>query len=361
MRDWGGLRDCRVVRLNAGLFPPRTYEMELWRQYHLNPITAEATTPDELIALLAGCEALFAISVALPAPVVESLGRCRIISRLGTGTDKIAVEAATRRGILVTNVPYFCIEEQADHTLALLLSLARQIPRMSLALAVGEFAKARELARSNRRISGRTLGLIGFGNSARLVAQRARGFGLRVIACRRNPGAPDARAQALGVDIVDLDRVLHESDYVSLHLPLTPETYHLIDGHALDRMKPGALLINTSRGALVDETALVHALREGRLGGAGLDTFEQIDVFTASEAPPKHPLLELENVVLTPHVAAGSVESSQAVSRGGIENVVAVLSGYWPQPENLVNREVRPRVPLCAFDEQLFETGKEAP
>jgi D-3-phosphoglycerate dehydrogenase len=361
MSHWSGLRDCRVVRLNAELFPPSAYEMELWRQYQLNPIKAEATTPDELIAVLAGCEALFAISVALPAPVVESLGRCRIISRLGTGTDKIAVEAATRRGILVTNVPYFCVEEQADHTLALLLSLARKIPRMSKALAAGEFSQAHELSGSNRRISGRTLGLVGFGNSARLVAQRARGFGLRVIACRRSPGAPDARAQALGVDIVGLDRVLRESDYVSLHLPLTPETYHLIDGQALNKMKPGALLINTSRGALVDETALVHALREGRLGGAGLDTFEQIDVFTASEAPPKHPLLELENVVLTPHVAAGSVESGQAVSRGGIENVVAVLSGLWPQPDNLVNRDVMPRVPLRPFDEQLFTTGKESP
>ena len=359
MRDWSRLEDWRVVRLNAKLFPPSAYEAGLWRQYHLNPIEVEANTPDAIIPWVADCDALFAISVALPAVVVEKLSRCRVISRLGTGTDKIAVEAASQRGILVTNVPYFCVEEQADHTLALLLSLARQIPRMSKAMAAGEFAKARDLARLNQRISGHTLGLVGFGNSARLVAQRAKGFGLRVIACRRHPRAADPRAQAAGVELVDLDTVLRESDYVSLHLPLTAETHHLIDERALRKMKPGALLINTSRGALVDETALVRALQDGRLGGAGLDTFEQIDVFTANEAPPVHPLLELENVVLTPHVAAGSVQAGQAVSRGGIENVAAILSGYWPRPENIVNRGVVPRFPLQAFEESLFDTGKD--
>jgi D-3-phosphoglycerate dehydrogenase len=356
MKDWSSLRDFRVVRLNAALFPPSAYETGLCRQYHLNPIEVEANTPDDIIPRVADCDALFAISVALPAAVVERLDRCRVISRLGTGTDKIAVDVATRRGILVTNVPYFCVEEQADHTLALLLSLARQIPIMSKAMAAGEFGKARNLSRVNQRLDGRTIGLVGFGNSARMVAQRAKGFGLRVIATRRNRTAPNQAAQSLGVEMVDLDTVLRESDYVSLHLPLTPETYHLLDDQALRKMKPGAFLINTARGALVDETALVRALREGRLGGAGLDTFEQIDVFTPNEAPPAHPLLEMENVILTPHVAAGSVQSGQAVSRGGIENVVAILSGYWPPQDNIVNRGVVPRIPLQNYDETLFET-----
>ena len=356
MKDWSGLRDFRVVRLNAALFPPSAYETNLCHQYHLNPIEVEANTPDDIIPWVADCDALFAISVALPAAVVERLERCRVISRLGTGTDKIAVDVATRRGILVTNVPYFCVEEQADHTLALLLSLARQIPVMSKAMAAGEFGRARQLSRVNQRLDGRTLGLVGFGNSARMVAQRAKGFGLRVIATRRNRTASNQAAQSLGVEMVDLDTVLRESDYVSLHLPLTPETYHLIDDQALRKMKPGAFLINTARGALVDESALVRALREGRLGGAGLDTFEQIDVFTPNEAPPAHPLLELDNVILTPHVAAGSVQSGQAVSRGGIENVVAILSGYWPPQENIVNRGVVPRFPLQNYDQTLFET-----
>jgi len=350
------LRDFRVVRLNATLFPVSEYEASLYRQYNLRPVEVEANTPADIIPHVADCDALFAISVALPAPVVEKLERCRVISRLGTGTDKITVDLATRRGILVTNVPYFCVEEQADHTLALLLSLARQIPQMSRAMYEGAFSKARNLSRTNQRISGRTLGLVGFGNSARLVAKRAKGFGLHVIATRRNRTASNQGAKELGVEMADLDTVLQESDYVSLHLPLMLETYHLIDDAALRKMKPGAFLINTSRGALVDEAALVLALREGRLGGAGLDTFEQIDVFTPNEAPPTHPLLELENVVLTPHVAAGSVQSGQAVARGGIENVVAVLSGYWPRLENIVNDGVVPRFPLRDYDEALFES-----
>src|SRR5579859_496058 len=356
MRNWSRLQDCRVVRLNATLFPPSPYELSLYRQYQLNPIQVEANTPDDIIPWVADCDALFAISVALPTAVVDRLDRCRVISRLGAGTDKIAVDRARERGILVTNVPYFCVEEQADHTLALLLSLARQIPAMSKAMTTGEFGKARGLSRTNQRLSGRTLGLVGFGNSARQVARRAQGFGLRVIATRRNRSAPDDEARALGVTLTDLETVIRQSDYVSLHLPLTAETYHLIDDRRLRQMKPGAVLINTSRGALVDEAALVQALREGRLGGAGLDTFEQIDVFTPYEAPPAHPLLELENVVLTPHVAAGSVQSGQAVSRGGVENVVAILSGYWPLPENIVNRGVVPRVPLQDYDETLFQT-----
>ena len=352
--DWSNLRNFRVVRLNATLFPVNDYEAALYRQYALSPIEVEANTPEAIIPHVAECDALFAISVALPAPVVEALKHCRVISRLGTGTDKIAVDVATRRGILVTNVPYFCVEEQADHTLALLLSLARKLPQMSKALVAGAFSQARSLSRLNQRLSGRTLGLVGFGNSARLVARRAKGFGLRVLATRRQRNASDQEAEQLGVTMTDLDTVLRESDYVSLHLPLTSETYHLIDDAALRKMKPDALLINTSRGALVEEAALVLALREGRLGGAGLDTFEQIDVFTPDEAPPSHPLLELENVILTPHVAAGSVQSGQDVSRGGIENVAAVLSGYWPPPGNIVNDAVVPRFPLRDYDQTLF-------
>jgi D-3-phosphoglycerate dehydrogenase len=360
MRNWSSLRDFRVVRLNASLFPPSAYETSLCDHYQLSPILAEANNPDDLIRWTADCDALFAISVALPAVVVDRLERCRVISRLGSGTDKIAVDRATERGILVTNVPYFCVEEQADHTLALLLSIVRQIPAMSRAMLAGEFGKARNLSRTNQRLDGRTIGLVGFGNSARQVARRAQGFGLRVIATRRNWTTPDPAAQALGVELTDLETVLRESDYVSLHLPLTPATHHLIDDRALRQMKPGAVLINTSRGALVDENALVLALREGRLGGAGLDTFEHIDVFTTNEAPPAHPLLELENVVLTPHVAAGSVQSGQAVSRGGIENVVAILSGLWPPQVNIVNQGVVPRFPLEAYEAGLFESREAA-
>jgi D-3-phosphoglycerate dehydrogenase len=354
----GDLSSFRVVRLNAELFPMGDYEANLYRQYGIKPVEVEANTPADIIPHVAECDALFAISVTLPATVVEALDRCRVISRLGAGTDKIAVDVATRRGILVTNVPYFCVEEQADHTMALLLSLARQIPAMTKHMLAGTFGQARMLSRVNQRLDGLTLGLVGFGNSARMVARRAQAFGMRVIATRRRQSASDLEADALGVKLTDLDEVLRESDYLSLHVPLTAETRHMIDEAALRKMKPGAFLVNTSRGALVDEPALVAALREGRLAGAGLDTFEGIDVFTPNEAPPVHPLLELENVIVTPHVAAGSVQSGQAVSGGGVENVVAILSGYWPLPQNIVNTGVVPRWPLREHDPSLFETRK---
>jgi D-3-phosphoglycerate dehydrogenase len=350
MSDWNHLQDFRVVRLNAELSPMSQYERDLFGEHHLHPFEVEANTPATIIPRVADYDAIFVVSTALPEGVIESLSRCRVISRLGTGTDKIDVAAATRRGMLVTNVPSFCVEEQADHTMALLLALARKLPQMSQAMSVGAWSKGRSQASTNQRLAGSVLGLIGFGNSALAVAQRAQGFGLRVIATRRNMDAPRDDADELGVEMMGLEEVLALSDYLSLHLPLTDETHHLLDEARLRTMKPGAYLINTSRGAIVDETALVELLHEGVLAGAGIDTFEGIDVFVQEERPPDHPLLSLDNVILTPHVGAISEQAMQDVSDGGIANAAAVLSGYWPPPENIVNPGVEPRLPLAERD-----------
>ena len=357
MRNWSHLENCRIVRLNATLFPVGEIEASLCEKYHLRPVEVEANSPEEIIPHVADCDALFAVSVSLPDTVVSSLSRCRVISRLGTGTDKIDVEMATRMGILVTNVPYFCVEEQADHTMAMLLALARQLPQMARAMAEGAWSQSKRQARSNQRLSAQTLGLIGFGNSAKATAMRATGFGMRVIATRRNMQAPRHESDKLGVQMVSLDTLLAESDYVSLHVPLDSHTYHMLAEAELSKMKQGAYLINTSRGALVDETALVKFLRERRLSGAGLDTFEGINPFTEDESPPNHPLMELDNVVLTPHVGAASVQAAQDVSRGGVQNVVSVLSGRMPLAENIVNPNVTPRYPLAKYDASLFEDG----
>lgn len=346
MSNWSHLQDFRVVRLNATLSPMHQYERDLFRERHLQPHEIEANKPATIIPRVSDCDAIFVVSTALPGGVIESLSRCRVISRLGAGTDKIDVDAATRKGILVTNVPDFCVEEQADHTMALLLALLRKLPQMSQAMAAGAWNRARRQASANQRLAGRVLGLIGFGNSAQAVAKRARGFDLRVIATRRNMDAPSHVADRLGVQMMAIEEVLAQSDYLSLHLPLTTETYHLLNETTLRTMKPGAYLINTSRGAIVDETALVTLLREGRLAGAGIDTFEGIDVFVEEERPPRHPLLSLDNVILTPHVGAFSQQAMQDVSDGGIGNAAAVLSGYWPPYENLVNPGVAPRFPL---------------
>ena len=340
----------KVIRLNAHLFPIEAYEAGIWREFKLSPIAVEANTLDGLIPHVADCDGLVVVSTALPTQVVESMTRCRVISRRGAGTDKIDVATATRMGILVTNVPDFCVEEQADHTLAMLLSLIRQLPRMQSRLPTGDYVSARRLSESNQRTLGKTLGLIGFGRSAQATARRAQGFGMRLLATRQNMSRT-VEADALGVQLVDLDTLLRQSDYVSLHTPLLANTHHLIDRAAMDKMKPGALLINTSRGALIDEVALVDALRSGRLGGAGLDTFETINVFAENPKPPTdHPLVKLMqndiNLMLTSHVAAGSVQAMQDVSRGAVENLATVLQGRWPPQERVVNGGVVPRMGL---------------
>ncbi len=348
------LRGLRVVRLNARLFPPDELEKNLYARFGLDLVPVEANEPDAIIERTAGADAVCVVSTSMPARVMESLSLCRVVSRYGNGTDKLAVDVATRQGIVVTNVPKFCDEEMGDHAMALLLAVERKLPQMARAMAQGTWMLARTQANTNRRLAGRTLGLVGFGASAQTTAERARGFGLRILATRRRMQAPDEAAARLGVTMVDLDTLLEQSDFVSLHIPLSQETYHLFDSARIARMKPGAVLINTARGALVDETALVAALREGRLGGAGIDTFEQINVHAERESPPKHPLLELDNVVLTPHVAAHSADSKEIWARTAVLNTVAVLGGYWPPPGHLVNTGVKPRFPLSAFDETLF-------
>jgi phosphoglycerate dehydrogenase-like enzyme len=176
---------------------------------------------------------------------------------------------------------------------------------------------------------------------------------MRVLATRRNKNASTAEADALGVEMVDLETLLRESDYVSLHVPLDDSTRHMIDAGALRMMKPTAFLINTSRGAIVDEWALIKALQEGTIAGAGIDTYEFIDIF-GEEKVPDHPFLAMDNVILTPHVAAMSIQAKEDVGRGGVENVVSILSGHWPHPDHIVNRGVLPRFPLAEYDPTLF-------
>lgn len=340
------LAQYKVVRLTAPIFQPSAAELAAFAARGLPVTVVDAEDADDMIPHVRDADIVALIGTKLPARAIDAMGRCRAIARMGTGTDKIDVARATELGIVVTNTPYFCVEEQADHAMALLLSLARKLNLAQRAMAEGNVLRARHAVASNQRISACTLGLVGFGRSAVQMAQRARGFGMRVLATRNNKRAPTDQADALGVTMTDLDTLLRESDYISLHLPLSADTYHMIDRAALEQMKPTACLINTSRGALVDEPALVEALRAGRLGGAGIDTHEMIDVFAEQLPPRLHPLTDMDNVILTPHVAAGSVQASEDIYMMALENIVDVLSGRWPLPEHIVNPTVIPRFPL---------------
>ena len=346
------LKNARLLRLNAITNSVLPREEQWYRHYSLDPKRVEANAPSEILSHAADCDILFVVATALPAEVVAGLERCRLISRLGNGTDKIAVDTATQRGIIVSNVPYFCVEEMADHIMAMLLALTRKLPAMSDHMRRGTYIAARNEAVRLQRLAGKVLGIVGFGATGPEVARRARAFGLEILATRKNMHAPVD--PTLEVEMVDLDTLLTRSDFISLQLPLTPETYHLIDEAALARTKRGAYLINTARGALVDEHALARALEQGHLAGAGLDTFEEIDIFAEDPSPPDHPLLDLDNVVLTPHVSGLSDQAIEDVACTGIQNAIAVLNGMYPPPENIVNKGVVARFPLSAYDAERF-------
>ena len=339
--------DLKIVRLTAPIFKPEAYEEAAFAAQHLHPLIVDAEGANEIIAHIADADVVAVIGTRLPTHIVDGMAKCRCIARMGTGTDRIDVARATQLGIVVANTPYFCVEDQADHVMALLLGLARKLPHAQRAMRAGEFGQARRAAAMIDRLSTRTLGLIGFGRSAVHTARRARGFGMRVLATRHNKGSPSLEADALGVSMTDLDTLLRESDYVSLHVPLNPATHHIIDAAALAKMKPSACLINTSRGANVDERALIEALKHGRLAGAGIDTHALLDPFVDRAKPNLHPLSGMDNVILTPHLAGHSVQAKQDMMDTAVRNIVDVLSGRWPPAENIVNPEVQPRVALA--------------
>jgi len=289
----------------------------------LEPIGAEVVAASDTVdalALAPEADALLTDYFTVSAEVVAELRRCRVVCQYGVGLDGIDVDAATAAGILVTHTPAYCVDELADHALALLLAVARKVTLYNS--SVREGAWDYNVGPPMRSLRGRTLGLVGFGRAARALAQRVVPLGLRPLA--HDPLVDPETIAAGGAEPATLARVLAESDIVSLHAPMTPETRGLLGAAELAAMRPGAIVVNTARGGLVDEQALAAALREGRLAGAGLDVF-------GTEPPaPDNPLLALENVVVTPHAAFLSVESLIRVQREAAEEVARVLTGDRP-------------------------------
>lgn len=276
--------------------------------------------PDEIVERAGEADAVLNCDVPMPAQVIRRLEHCRVIARYGIGVDTIDIDAATAHGILVTNVPDYCIDEVSDHALALILSLARGVIRLDRGVRAGAWEISG--APTTRRLRGRTLGLVGFGRIARALAGKAGTIGLVVSAY--DPYVPDDDIRAAGAQPQSLSDLLRTADIVSIHVPLTAETRHLIDRAGLELMKPDALLVNTSRGAVVDTAALQDALDSGDLAGAGLDVLE-------IEPPdPLDPLLEREDVVVTPHAAFFSEESVAELQRKASEQVVVALAGSIP-------------------------------
>ncbi len=318
---------CRILITDIA-WPDLDIEKEVLAAVEGEVMLAGDGTPQEIIALAPQADAILTCWKDVPAEALDIAPNCRVVSRYGIGLDNIPIGRATELGMLVTNVPDFCLEEVSDHVMALLLATARQL--LPLARTPDRSGWTRETPRPIPRVRGQTLGLIGFGNIARALVPKALGFGLRVMAYTPRLRQEDAPQD---VEVTnDLAVLLAASDYVSIHCPLTEETAHIIDEAALAQMKPNALLINTSRGAVIDESALVQALKEGRIAGAALDV-------TDPEPPSgDNPLLSLENVIVTPHAAFYSVAATAELARKAAENVVTVLRGE--VPKTLVNADV---------------------
>lgn len=253
--------------------------------------------------------------------VLDAAPGLRVVSRLGIGLDNIDVAACTERRVPVTNVPDYCLHEVAEHALALLMALARNVAIYHAETKAGRYRL--QAGPPLRRLSGRTLGIVGLGNIGRALADRAVGLGLRVLATTRTPRPHP------GVEFRSLDELLAESDFVSLHLPLLPETRRLIGAEQLARMRPTACLINTARGGLIDHEALAEALEAGRLAGAALDV-QDPEPPDLSRPPYSHP-----RTIVTPHAAFVSEESLAELRRRAVRQVIDVLEGR--RPEHVVN------------------------
>ncbi len=300
-------------------------ETELTR-WGARVVPAQCRTPEEVLAVAEEADAVISQYAPITKQVIWGLKRCKAIGRYGIGVDNIDVEAATKRDIAVINVPSYCEEEVSDHVLAFLLSWARRITHYTqeVRLGVWDWKSGRPM----HRLAGQVLGLLGFGKIARLVARKAKAVGLRIIAY--DPYIADEVFVAEGVEKVNFARLLRESDFLSIHVPLTPETRHLINAQSLSQMKPNACLINTARGGVVDKEALFHALKTGKLAGACLD------VSDPEPLPSDDPLFSLPQVLWSPHVAWYSEESLIELRSKLARDVGRALSGLLP--DGLVNR-----------------------
>jgi len=282
---------------------------------------AKEPTPDAILEVAREADALLVTYASITSEIINELENCRVIGRFGIGVDNIDLDRATKAGIQVCYVPDYCLDEVSDHAMSLLLSLARKISFGNHQVQSLSW-KAKSVA-PIWRIRDRILGLYGFGKIPQTLVTKAQAFNLNVIA--HDPYvAPDLAAN-LGVELVSFESLLEQSDYISIHAPLTPETQHAFSADAFLKMKPEALLINTARGALVDEQALASALDKGQLAGAALDVME-------TEPPlDNSPLLKRDNVILTPHTAFYSEEALLELQTKATEDVVRFLLGDQPR------------------------------
>jgi glyoxylate reductase len=298
--------------------------VRLWRE-QLPP------SPDQLAELLHGCAgALTLLTERIDGEVLDREPQLRVISNFAVGHDNVDVPAATARGVVVCNTPGVLTETTADATWALLMAAARRTVEGADYVRAGKWKTWEPTLLLGQDVHGATLGIVGFGRIGKEVAKRGRGFGMRLLAY--DVHRDEATAAELGVAFVELDDLLRQADFVTLHVSLTDETHHLIGSRAFGLMKPTAVLVNAARGPVVDTDALVAALREGQIFAAGLD------VTDPEPLPADHPLNSLSNATIVPHTASGTVATRDRMAELAAQNLIAVVRGE--RPPHIVNPEV---------------------
>ena len=296
----------------------------------INLVRLQTRAPEELIPHVADADALIVQWATINRKVIEAMTRCKVISRYGIGVDMVDLQAAGEHGIVVANVPDFCMEEVSDSTICFIFDLNRRTFILDRYVRGGGWGSTRPIPYwPPPRMSGQTLGIVGLGNIGRVVARKAGCLGLKLLGY--DPYIKPEQAAELGVELVALDDLLHLSDYVTLHCPLVAETRGLIGAAQLALMKPTACLINMARGPVVVQSAIYDALVNHTITAAALDVLEQ-------EPPdPNDPLLQLDNVIVTPHASSGSVEAAAQLRHDTAQNVVEMLSGRLPR--SIMNRK----------------------
>ena len=330
-------KQFKVLRLDKPevMFP---MQEELEELYKVNADIIEAgwSTEDDIIKAAKDADAILTDAAKMTRRVIDTLVKCKVIVSYGIGYDHIDVDAATDNGIPVVNIPDFCLEEVSNHAIALLLICAKKLIFMNDGTKSGHWAERKQAQAPMGSISGQTLGIVGCGKIGRLVARKAQCFDLKVLG--HDPYLSKSTAMECGITLVSLSELLSEADYISVHTLFNQGTRHLIGEKELRRMKSSAFLINTSRGSVIDEVALIKALEEKRIAGAGLDVFEQEPVDL------NNPLLKMNNVVITPHSAYYSDNALKRLRTSVGKEAARVLSGKWPL--NVVNKTVKPKVRL---------------
>lgn len=300
-------------------------EREAMERIGASLLVCQCQDEEELMEKTAAADGIFVQFAYISRRVIENMKQCRVIVRYGVGIDCVDVAAATEHGIMVVNVPDYGLQDVADHTVALLLTAARKIVLLNNNVKAGNWDY--KIAKPVSRLKGKTLGLVAFGNIASMVAERVKPFGLHLQTY--DPGVSDEMLQKHAVTRVDFDTLLSTSDFISLHAPLLPSTRHMLNESAFRKFKHSAILINTARGGLVDESALVMALQQGYLAAAALDVTDSEPIKADS------PLLAMDNVIITPHAAWYTEEAQQSLQNNATADMVRALSGDIPL--NLLN------------------------